>query len=273
MESSAYRLVRARFLNFGHEGLSCWVPWRGAAEPVGEEGSDGLVPSVPHRHGGESRVRGGRPQVVVVRAASPRLPRTTPPVCAASVTGTCGINSGRPLPSGLGDRRRGRSRFEIVKWFYIPVDDDTGYDAATEVMGGAVPGVRTARNGISAEVWPSGRTAYTPGSPTPGGCCWRAPRRPRLAAGNHRHPAAQDLRHAGPAHPHRPPPAPTAPRQLALGRGDQHGAAGTDHDPAAQLNTPTTPPTRISEKPADRQHPHAPHQNPTTSAAGNRTPP
>ena len=29
-------------------------------------------------------------------------------------------------------------RFEIVKWFYIEVDDDTGYDAATDVITRAV---------------------------------------------------------------------------------------------------------------------------------------
>ena len=29
-------------------------------------------------------------------------------------------------------------RFEIVKWFYIPVDDDTGYDAAAEVIARAM---------------------------------------------------------------------------------------------------------------------------------------
>jgi DNA segregation ATPase FtsK/SpoIIIE, S-DNA-T family len=28
-------------------------------------------------------------------------------------------------------------RFEIVKWFYIEADDDTGYDAAADVTTGA----------------------------------------------------------------------------------------------------------------------------------------
>lgn len=40
---------------------------------------------------------------------------------------------GTSLITGVSD-----SQFELVKWFFVPVADDTGYDAAAEVIERAV---------------------------------------------------------------------------------------------------------------------------------------
>ena len=53
-------------------------------------------------------------------------------------------------------------RFEIVKWFYIEADDDTGYDAATDVIARAV-GYLDQRTAV-ALVWPVGSGAGTGGA-------------------------------------------------------------------------------------------------------------
>lgn len=47
-----------------------------------------------------------------------------------------GRDRGTSLITGISD-----SQFEVVKWYFVPVDDDTGFDAATEVIARAVKGV------------------------------------------------------------------------------------------------------------------------------------
>jgi DNA segregation ATPase FtsK/SpoIIIE, S-DNA-T family len=56
-----------------------------------------------------------------------------------------GRDRGTSLVTGVSD-----AQFELVKWYFIPVDDDTGYDAAAEViaraMGNLAPGTSVAGN-------------------------------------------------------------------------------------------------------------------------------
>lgn len=70
---------------------------------------------------------------------------------------------GRSLITGVSD-----AQFELLKWFFIEVDDDTGFDAATDVIARAVAdvapgtaaGARSSRRSSPVTSWPTWRRSH-----------------------------------------------------------------------------------------------------------------
>lgn len=58
-------------------------------------------------------------------------------------------------------------RFEIVKWFYIEADDDTGHDDATDMIARAMDNLRPTVATLSVD------RRTTPSNPNKNAICWR----------------------------------------------------------------------------------------------------